>query len=228
MLDDFCQSSTAKQSRKRLGSSVAVALLLYGVGGAAAVYATAGIHAKEVDEEKPVDFAPPPEPEPPAPVEPEAPKEKPKPKIKKPQVKVPVKLSDEVLQESDKELADAGEVGAVDGTGTNAPAPPPPPPPPKKAGPVTKPVDAGSNRYDRLKYPPAAQRKGIEGAVVVSFDVLENGTVGNARILSGPAEFHEIVLKAAATWRFTPARQDGKPVRYKGMTKRVVFRLEDA
>jgi periplasmic protein TonB len=228
MLDDFCQSSTAKQSRKRLGSSVAAAILLYGVGGAAAVYATAGIHPKAEEELEAVEFAPPPEPEPPAPVEQEVPKEKPKPKPKKPQIKVPVKISEEVLDESDKELADAGDVGPVDGTGTNAPAPPPPPPPPKKAGPVTKPVDSGSNRYDRLKYPPAAQRKGIEGAVVVSFDVLENGMVGNARIVSGPAEFHEIVLKAAATWRFTPARQDGKPVRFKGMTKRVVFRLEDA
>jgi periplasmic protein TonB len=227
MLDDFCQSSTAKQSRKRLGSSVAAAILLYGVGGGAVVYATAGIHPKAEEEEKPVDFAPAPEPEPPAP-EPEAPKpEKPKPKIKKPQIKTPVEISKEVLAESDNALADAGEVGAVDGTGTNAPPPPPPPPPPKKAGPVTKPVDSGSNRYDRLKYPPAAQRKGIEGAVVVSFDVLENGTVGNARIVSGPDEFHDIVLKAAATWRFTPARQDGKAVRFK-MTKRVVFRLEDA
>jgi len=228
MLDDFCPSSNAKQSRKRLGSSVAVAMLLYGVGGAAAVYATAGIHPKAEEEEKPVEFAPPPEPEPPAPVEPETPKEKPKPKIKKPQVKVPVKISEEVLQESDKELADAGDVGAVDGTGTNAPAPPPPPPPPKKAGPIARPVASPSNRTDRLKYPPAAERKGVEGTVVVSFDVLENGTVANAHIVSGPAEFHDIVLAAAATWRFTPARQDGKPVRFKGMIQRIQFRLQDA
>jgi protein TonB len=204
-------------------------VLLYGSGGAAIVYATAGIHPKAEEELEQVEFAPPPEPEPPAP-EPEAPKPeaKPKPQIKKPQIKVPVKISDKVLEESDKDLAEAGEVGPIDGAGSNAPPPPPPPPPPKKAGPITKPVDSGSNRYDRLKYPPAAQRKGIEGAVVISFDVLENGTVGNARIVSGPVEFHEVVLKAAATWRFTPARQDGQPVRFKGMTKRVVFRLEDA
>jgi protein TonB len=227
MLDDFCPSSTAKQSRKRLGSSVAAAMLIYGVGGAAAVYATAGIHPKAEEEEKPVEFAPAPEPEPPAP-EPEAPKEKPKPKVKKTQVKLPVKISEEVLKESDKELADAGDVGAVDGTGTNAPPPPPPPPPPKKAGPITKPIAAASNRTDTPKYPPAAERKGIEGTVVISFDVLENGTVANAHVVSGPAEFHAVVLALAATWHFTPARQDGKPVRFKGMIQRFVFRLQDA
>jgi len=93
---------------------------------------------------------------------------------------------------------------------------------------VVKPVDSAGNHYDRLKYPPAAQRKGIEGTVIVMFDLTEQGTVSNAHIVSGPAELHETVLRAAESWRFTPAMQDGKPIRYKGMTKRVVFRLEDA
>jgi periplasmic protein TonB len=230
MLDDFRKSSTTEQARKRLGSSLAIALVLYGGGGAAIVYATAGIQPKAEEELEQVEFAPPPEPEPePEEVKPATPEPaKPKPKPKKPKLDVPKEISQEILKESDAELAEAGDVGPIDGTGSDAAPPPPPPPPPKKAGPVTKPVDSGSNRYDRLKYPPAAQRKGIEGAVVVSFDVLENGTVGNARIVSGPAEFHEVVLKAASGWRFTPAKQDGKAVRYKNMTKRVVFRLEDA
>jgi protein TonB len=233
MLDDFRKSSTAESSRKRFGSSFLIALTLYGGGGAAIVYATAGVHQKAEEELQQVEFAPPPVPEPPAPEQKAPEPEKPKPKVKKtPKLETPKELSNKVIEESDKALVEAGESGPVDGLanggGTGTAPPPPPPPPPKKAGPVIKPVDSGSNRYDRLKYPPAAQRKGIEGAVVVQFDVLENGTVGNAHIVSGPVEFHEVVLKAAESWRFTPAHQDGKPIRYKGMTKRVVFRLEDA
>jgi protein TonB len=192
------------------------------------VHATAGIRAKQEEAEKQIEFAPPPEPPPPA--EPPPPQEapKPKPRVKKtPKLEVPKEITKEILQESDAALTEAGDVGPADGNANAAPEPPPPPPP-KKAGPVIKPVDSGNNRYDRLKYPPAAQRKGIEGAVIVMFDVMENGTVANARIVSGPAEFHDAVLKAAATWRFKPAMQDGKPIRYKGKTQRVVFRLEDA
>jgi len=227
MLDDFRKSSTATSSRRRFGTSFMMSIALVGAGGAAAVHATTGIKQKEEEKLEQVEFAPPPEPPPvEAPPPQEAPK--PKPKIKKaPKLEVPKELSKEVLKESDAQLAEAGDVGPVDANANGEPAPPPPPPP-KKAGPVVKPVDSGSNRYDRLKYPPAAQRKGIEGAVIVMFDVMENGAVANAHIVSGPAEFHETVLKAAASWRFTPAKQDGKPIRYKGMTKRVVFRLEDA
>lgn len=228
MLDDFRKSSTATQSRQRFGTSFMMSLAICGAGSAAIVHATAGVHQKAEEKLEQVEFAPPPEAAPPevAPP-PEPPKPKPA-KVKKQKLEVPKELSKEILKESDSALADAGDVGPVDGAGTAPAVEAPPPPPPKKAGPVVKPVDSGSNRYDRLKYPPAAQRKGIEGAVVVMFDVMENGTVANAHIVSGPAEFHETVLKAAATWRFTPAMQDGKPIRYKGMNKRVVFRLEDA
>lgn len=229
MLDDFRQSSTATTSRRRFGSSLGMSVALVIAGGAAAVQATANVRAKEEEKLEQVEFQQ--APEPPPPVEEPPPQEapKPKPKVKKPPKMdvVPKELTDKVLDESDKALTEAGDVGPLDGAG-NAPPPPPPPPPPKAKGPVTKPIDSGSNRYDRLKYPPAAQRKGIEGTVVVMFDVTETGTVANAHVVSGPAEFHETVLKAAATWRYTPAKQDGKPIRYKGMTRRVVFRLEDA
>lgn len=229
MLDDFCKNSTSEASRKRFGSSVAIAVALYGAGGAAIVYATAGVHQKAEEDLQQVEFAPPPVPEPPAPEQKAPEVVKKAPKVKKtPKLEVPKELSDKVLAESDKALSEAGDVGPVDGLSHGGGTGTAPPPPPPKKGPVIKPIDSGSNRYDRLKYPAAAERKGIEGAVMVQFDVLENGAVGNVRILSGPVEFHETVLKAAATWRFTPARQDGKPIRYKGMTKRVVFRLEDA
>lgn len=228
MLDDFRQSSTATTARRRFGSSLGMSIALCIAGGAAAVQATANIREKEEEKLEQVGFQQAPEP-PPPPEEPppqEAPK--PKPKVKKPPKMdvVPKELTDKVLDESDKELAEAGEVGPEDGIANAAP-PPPPPPPPKPKGPVIKPVEAAQNR-ERVKYPPAALRKGIEGFVVVMFDVTETGMVVNARVVSGPAELHDAVIKATANWRYTPAKQDGKPIRYKGMTKRVQFRLEDA
>ena len=75
------------------------------------------------------------------------------------------------------------------------------------------------------KYPVTAQRKGIEGTVVVTFDVLEDGSVTNVRTVSGPPELFESVIRAVDSWRFKPALRGGKPVRY-SMTKSVTFRLE--
>jgi protein TonB len=105
-------------------------------------------------------------------------------------------------------------------------SPRPPPPPPPKPEKLTLPVPM-SNTDKAPNYPKSAQRKGIEGVVTVVFDVLENGTCANAKILNGPEEFHETVLRAVATWRYRPATRGGKPVRHR-MSKRVVFRLDDA
>jgi TonB family protein len=63
--------------------------------------------------------------------------------------------------------------------------------------------------------------------VVVEFEVLEDGRVSNPRIISGPPELHESVLRTVSTWRFTPARRGGKAVRYK-IQKPIRFLLEDA
>jgi protein TonB len=80
---------------------------------------------------------------------------------------------------------------------------------------------------EQPKYSASARRKGIEGVVVVEFEVQPDGRVANARILSGPPELHESVLKAVATWRFNPAKRGDKAVPYK-MTKPIRFVLEDS
>jgi protein TonB len=236
MFDDFSSSAVNKQqARKRFGSSMAAAIVLYGTSSAAIVGATAT--ARQVIEEKEtqIDFAPPPEPEPPPPPVEAAPPPKPaspRPKVKRATLKPPDEIPLEKPKESDGPLTEAGESGPQDGfldgveggTGTAAaPKPPPPPPKPEK---LVQPVGiAGID--DTPKYPSSARRKGIEGVVVVKFEVLENGRVGNARIISGPPEFHDTVLKFVATWRFKPAHRGGKPVRY-SMQKPIRFRLEDA
>jgi protein TonB len=199
------------------------------------VGATATVHRIVEEKETQVQFAPPPEPvPPPPPPEVAAPKSSPRPKVKRPELAPPDKISDEKLKESDKPLAAAGASGPVEGfldgvaggTGTAAAPPPPltPPPPPPKIEPLVAPVELGHN--DRPKYSVAARRKGIEGTVVVAFDVLEDGSVGGAQILSGPSELHDCVLRAVASWRFVPAHRGNEKVRFR-KTQSIVFRLDD-
>jgi len=231
MFDDFSKDETTADARKRLRGSIAGAALVYVVGFSALVAATAT--AKKVVEEEltQVEFAPPPEPEPePPPVEAAPPpKTALRPKVKRAALQPPDEVPLEKPKESDEKLAEAEASGPVDGfldgveggTGTGRVAPAPPPPPPKAAGPIVAPQELDN---PQPKYPKAAERKGIEGVVVVSFEVLENGSCVSPKIVSGPADFHEAVLKAVATWHYRPATQDGKKIRRR-TTKRVVFQL---
>jgi protein TonB len=126
-------------------------------------------------------------------------------------------------EESDKPLADADPAGPVDGfldgvvggTGTARvarPTPPPPPPVVKKPEPIVKPVALEGNR--RPTYTARAKRLGLEGLVVVAFVVDTDGRVVSPRILSGPPELGEIVLDAVRSWRYRPATQGGRPIRF--------------
>jgi len=231
MFDDFQADPGLAHSQKRLRTSMAAAFAVYASVGTAIVVTSATVRKIVEEQLTQVEFAaePPPEPEP-EPVKPEpvqATSSNPRPKMKRAELKPPDKISDEKLKESNAALAEGGPSGPVDGflTGSvggtgrgTAPAPPP-------KEPLTPPVDM--THYERPPYPKAAQRKGIEGTVTVAFDVLENGTVGNAKIMGGPEEFYDTVLKMTTKWRFKPAHRGSTPVRYR-MTKRVTFRLEDA
>jgi protein TonB len=236
MFEDFCPSATSLESRARFRGSLAAAMLIYGGSSVAIVGASATVHKIVEEKETQVEFAPPPEPEPPPPTPPPRtaqPEASPRPRVKRPELAPPTKISDEKLKESSKPLAAAGEVGPVDGfldgapggkgTATAVVAPAPPPPPPKQE-PLIAAVETAQN--SRPRYPPVVKRKGIEGTVVVAFDVLEDGTVANPKILSGPEELHDCVLRAVASWRFQPAHRGAEKVRSR-MKKSIVFRLED-
>ena len=86
-------------------------------------------------------------------------------------------------------------------------------------------VEAG-----RLVYPPAAKAQGIEGEVVVQYDVNPDGTVAAVAVLSAdPAG----VFDAAATalvrsFRFRPARFEGRVVASLEQTSTVRFKLDDS
>ncbi len=68
--------------------------------------------------------------------------------------------------------------------------------------------------YLRIQYPKAAQEAGIQGRVVLSFIVEEDGTTTDVRVLES---LHPLCDKAAVDavteTLFTPARQQGKKVR---------------
>jgi periplasmic protein TonB len=239
MFDDFRPNPQARRAaRRRFQASLAAAALVFGVSSAAAISATSGIRARLEDEEEllPVEFAPavPEPPAPPAETAPPPPTEAPKPPEKpKPRKLTPPKqVSATVLPESDRALPEAAPAGPVDGiaggTGVGPSRPPPPPPPPVikpvKPPPVVLPV---AQSTPRPKYSAMARRKGIEGVVTVEFDVLENGSVANVKVISGPPEFWESVVKTVGDWRFKPASRSGRALRYR-LQQRIVFSLQDA
>lgn len=78
---------------------------------------------------------------------------------------------------------------------------------------------------ENLKYPEQAKEKGVEGVVIVSFVVQQDGSISNTEILKGIGagcdEEAIRVVKAFPNW--TPGEKDGKkvntqiqlPVKYK-------------
>ncbi len=64
-------------------------------------------------------------------------------------------------------------------------------------------------------YPMEARRRGIEGWVKVKFVVMENGKVGDIKILDRhPGRiFDRAVIRCISAWRFSPGTVEGIPVK---------------
>lgn len=73
-------------------------------------------------------------------------------------------------------------------------------------------------------YPEIARQAGMEGDVFIEMVVGTDGSVQEVHVLRGPPVFHEAAIEAARKARFTPARQNDRPVRVK-VNQRVSFRL---
>lgn len=228
MLDDFRRSSVATAPRKRFIGSMALAVALYAALAAALIAATAHVGPPiEVEVLLPVPYNPKTTSPPSPPTAVQDHKTAPPPTRR--HAKAPDKVATTVLPETDAPLPSSA--APLDPDVPVAPAAAAErlvmTEPPIAPAPVIRPRELPGYRYSHLEYPPRALRTAISGAVVVEFDVLPDGSVAAPRIVSGPVEFHETVLAAARGWRFEPAHQAGKPVRYR-LTKRIVFRLEDA
>jgi protein TonB len=77
-----------------------------------------------------------------------------------------------------------------------------------------------------IKYPELAKRAGIEGKVYVLAYIDETGNVTNARIIKGiGAGCDEAALEAVKAVKFTPGKQQGKPVKVQ-VSIPIVFKLQ--
>jgi TonB family protein len=236
LFEDFASVPSRRHGSRRFAKSLMVATLLYGSAASALVMTT--VTLCKVVEERPtqVEFVPAP-----APARAVAPPPSSGPssvlapgpricKMKRTGLGPPHEVPEAERTQFDNALDDEGEGGsevqvqratsrAIESRADAAPRH-------TSTELIVAPQELGRLDDYRVKYPTVARRKGIEGKVVVSFVVLENGTVTDVKAVSGPPELFESVLRAVRTWRFTPAHQGGKPIRYT-MTRTVVFRLED-
>ncbi|HEB27624.1 MAG TPA: energy transducer TonB [Porticoccus sp.] len=77
------------------------------------------------------------------------------------------------------------------------------------------------------EYPSVAQRRGIEGRVVVEFDIDADGTVINPRIMDtgSSSVFNRSVLKAISAYQYEPYRLGGQAMGLQGLREEFRFQL---
>ncbi|MEM7048736.1 MAG: TonB family protein [Acidobacteriota bacterium] len=112
-----------------------------------------------------------------------------------------------------------------------APAPKTPAPPAVRRGQLVRPgpgvVPPKLVSIQKPKYPPIARRMGVQGDVVLSVLVDENGKVIDTRLTQGierKVGINEAALEAAGTAKYQPATKNGVEVRM-WTTLRLPFRL---
>lgn len=76
-------------------------------------------------------------------------------------------------------------------------------------------------------YPAIASAKGLEGYVVVEFDVTELGTIENVRVVeSSSSVFDKAAIRAAYRSKYKPKTVDGVAYRSQGLRKLYRFEME--
>jgi TonB family protein len=63
----------------------------------------------------------------------------------------------------------------------------------------------------RPSYPPAAKQASVQGAVVVTAQVDENGNIKSAQAVSGPALLRAAAVESVLKWKYRPAAVNGSP-----------------
>ena len=152
------------------------------------------------------------EPPPPPPPKPEPPT--PRPKAVTPRVAAPRPAPAPVVAADTPLVAATADTVQVARAPVEA-APEAPPPAPKAEEPVTEPKGyAGYLRNPAPDYPPAAQKRGLEGKVVLKVHVLASGQPDNVTVAksSGHQILDDAALKAVTQWAFAPARRGQTPI----------------
>ncbi|NRA43010.1 MAG: energy transducer TonB, partial [Pseudomonadales bacterium] len=78
------------------------------------------------------------------------------------------------------------------------------------------------------QYPRRAAQRGIEGYVVVEFDVTKLGTVANARVVESdpPNIFNRAAIAAAEKFKYKPKMENGKAIEVKGIRNIIRFEMD--
>jgi len=78
-------------------------------------------------------------------------------------------------------------------------------------------------------YPEEARSAGVEGKVVVRYDISTEGAVINARVASAepPGVFDAAALATVRAWKYHPQMVKGVPQVVHNVVSTVVFRLDD-
>jgi TonB family protein len=86
--------------------------------------------------------------------------------------------------------------------------------PPVLSAPVSQGISGGRllNRTAPL-YPDAAQTQRIQGRVVVEAMVMEDGSVGELKVVQGHPLLAQSAVEAVKRWRYQPFMLDGRPIR---------------
>ncbi len=108
-----------------------------------------------------------------------------------------------------------------------------PAPRPLQGGSKPKPIFVGGNvwgpkltrRVDPV-YPPAARDDNVQGTVIISALIDEEGHVKNPAVLSGHRLLNDAALAAVSQWQYTPALLDGQPWPMR-LNISVVFKLQN-
>lgn len=103
---------------------------------------------------------------------------------------------------------------SADGVGIAVPGNPPPPPPVPYNGITFGSTDGMLVNVIRVQpvYPPIAEARGLDGYVVVQFDVMANGTVANVTVIeSSNRVFEKSARDAAERFRYRARIVDGVP-----------------
>ena len=167
-----------------------------------------------------ISLAPPPKIVPPPKVEPPPPPPPPRidaaPRASRPKAAAPRPVAAPFVADAPlvAASADTVQVAQTPVASTPDPAPVVAAPAPKEE-PVTEPKGyAGYLRNPAPDYPPAAQKRGLEGKVVLKVHVLASGQPDNVTVArsSGHQILDEAALKAVTQWAFAPARRGQTPV----------------
>ncbi|MFW0776179.1 MAG: TonB family protein [Rickettsiales bacterium] len=89
-------------------------------------------------------------------------------------------------------------------------------------------VQAVPIEHVKPKYPVYALRRGIEGRVLIGFDITEKGSIQNPKVIesSPPGVFDKAVIKALEKNKFKPASSYQQPISIKGVQQEYIFRVE--